>query len=39
MATHGLTGFRKMFFGSTTERVLREATVPVLLLTPATDTG
>jgi nucleotide-binding universal stress UspA family protein len=34
MGTHGLTGIRKLFFGSTTERVLRETTVPVLL-TPA----
>src|SRR5918995_2927254 len=32
MSSHGLTGFRKMFFGSTTERVLRETTVPVLVI-------
>ena len=38
MSTHGLTGVRKLFFGSTTERVLRETTVPVLL-TPAQDHG
>jgi nucleotide-binding universal stress UspA family protein len=38
MSTHGLTGVRKLFFGSTTERVLRETTVPVLL-TPAADPG
>jgi nucleotide-binding universal stress UspA family protein len=38
MSTHGLTGVRKLFFGSTTERVLRETTVPVLL-TPASDHG
>ena len=38
MSSHGLTGFRKLFFGSTTERVLRETTVPVLV-TPGTDTG
>jgi len=38
MSTHGLTGVRKLFFGSTTERVLRETTVPVLL-TPAHDPG
>jgi nucleotide-binding universal stress UspA family protein len=38
MSTHGLTGVRKLFFGSTTERVLRETTVPVLL-TPATEEG
>jgi nucleotide-binding universal stress UspA family protein len=38
MGSHGLTGFRKMFFGSTTERVLRETTVPVLV-TPGSDAG
>jgi len=38
MSTHGLTGMRKLFFGSTTERVLRETTVPVLA-TPAVDPG
>jgi nucleotide-binding universal stress UspA family protein len=38
MSSHGLTGLRKMFFGSTTERVLREATVPVLV-TAAGDPG
>jgi nucleotide-binding universal stress UspA family protein len=38
MSTHGLTGVRKLFFGSTTERVLRETTVPVLLV-PALDHG
>jgi nucleotide-binding universal stress UspA family protein len=38
MSTHGLTGFRKLFFGSTTERVLRETTRPVLV-TPAVDPG
>ena len=31
MSSHGLTGVRKLFFGSTTERVLRRATVPVLV--------
>jgi nucleotide-binding universal stress UspA family protein len=35
MGTHGLTGVRKLFFGSTTERVLRETTVPVLVAPPA----
>ena len=30
MGTHGLSGYRKMFFGSTTERVLRHTTIPVL---------
>ena len=38
MSSHGLTGARKLFFGSTTERVLRETTVPVLV-TPAADAG
>lgn len=38
MSTHGLTGARKFFFGSTTERVLRETAVPVLA-TPATEYG
>lgn len=37
MSTHGLTGMRKMFFGSTTERVLRETTVPVLATPPAEE--
>jgi bacillithiol biosynthesis cysteine-adding enzyme BshC len=34
MSSHGLTGARKLFFGSTTERVLRETTVPVLVTPP-----
>jgi len=38
MSTHGLTGMRKLFFGSTTERVLRETTKPVLV-TPPVDPG
>ena len=38
MGSHGSTGFRKLFFGSTTERVLRETIVPVLV-TPAEDAG
>ena len=38
MASHGLSGFRKLFFGSTTERVLRETTVPTLV-TSGADTG
>src|SRR5688572_15900911 len=29
MSSHGATGFRKLFFGSTTERVLRETIAPV----------
>jgi nucleotide-binding universal stress UspA family protein len=38
MSSHGLTGARKLFFGPTTERVLRETTVPVLV-TPPVDPG
>lgn len=38
MSTHGVTGMRKLFFGSTTERVLRETTIPVLA-TPPTEEG
>jgi nucleotide-binding universal stress UspA family protein len=38
ISTHGLTGVRKLFFGSTTERVLRETTRPVLV-TPPVDPG
>ncbi len=38
MSSHGLTGPRKLFFGSTTERVLRATTVPVLV-TPAVEPG
>jgi len=34
ISSHGRTGMRKAFFGSTTERVLRETTVPILV-TPA----
>ena len=36
MASHGSTGFRKLFFGSTTERVRRETRVPVRV-TPGGD--
>ena len=35
MSTHGLTGMRKLFFGSTTERVLRETPIPVLVTPPS----
>lgn len=38
MSSHGLTGVRKLFFGSTTERVLRAAEVPVLV-SRAADAG
>lgn len=36
MGTHGLGGFKKLFFGSTTEQVLRRVTIPVLAIPPAT---
>lgn len=32
MGTHGLTGYRKMILGSVAERVLRNATAPVLVV-------
>lgn len=38
MSSHGASGVRKLFFGSTTERVLRETTVPVLV-TPGAGRG
>ena len=38
VSSHGLTGMRKLFFGSTTERILRETTQPVLI-TPPVDPG
>ncbi|HLG57580.1 MAG TPA: universal stress protein [Vicinamibacterales bacterium] len=31
MSSHGRSGVRKLFFGSTTERVLRETSIPVLI--------
>jgi len=38
MSTHGLTGIRKLLLGSTTERVLRETAIPVLV-TPTVNPG
>ena len=38
MSSRGNSGVRKLFFGATTERVLRETTIPVLV-TPAHDLG
>jgi len=38
MSERGQTGARKQFFGATTERVLRETAVPVLV-TPSADPG
>jgi len=37
MGAHGLTGVRKAFFGSTTARVLKRATVPLLVVPASTD--
>jgi nucleotide-binding universal stress UspA family protein len=34
LGTHGSSGVRKLFFGSTTEQVLREASIPVLTVPP-----
>jgi nucleotide-binding universal stress UspA family protein len=34
MGTQGLSGAGRLFFGSTTERVLRDATVPILAVPP-----
>jgi nucleotide-binding universal stress UspA family protein len=34
IATHGLSGYRKWLLGSTTEKVLRQTTVPVLVAPP-----
>jgi nucleotide-binding universal stress UspA family protein len=39
MSSRGHTGVRKMFFGSTTERVLRDAFVPVLVTPPHLPAG
>jgi nucleotide-binding universal stress UspA family protein len=39
MSSHGHTGVRKMFFGSTTERVLRETFVSVLVTPPEPPVG
>jgi nucleotide-binding universal stress UspA family protein len=38
MSTKGASGIRKLLFGSTTERVLRDTQVPVAV-TPASDAG
>ena len=38
IATHGLSGYRKMLLGSTTEQVLRQTTVPVLVAPPPEQT-
>ena len=38
IATHGLSGYRRLLLGSTTEKVLRQTTVPVLLAPPPEQT-
>ena len=38
MSTHGASGVRKAMFGSTTERVLRDTNIPVIV-TPSHDPG
>jgi nucleotide-binding universal stress UspA family protein len=35
MGSHGLSGIQKVFFGSTTEQVLRKVNVPVLAIPPS----
>lgn len=39
LSSHGRSGLRKLFFGSTTERVLRETTIPVLVTPDAKPTS
>jgi nucleotide-binding universal stress UspA family protein len=39
MGTHGLTGATRVFLGSTTEKVLRHAHVPVLTIPPTRSAG
>ena len=39
MGAHGLTGVRKAYFGSTTARVLRRTTVPLLVVPGTADVG
>jgi nucleotide-binding universal stress UspA family protein len=38
MSSRGLSGVRRLFFGATTERVLRETSVPVLVTPPTAAT-
>jgi nucleotide-binding universal stress UspA family protein len=37
MGTHGRSGYRRTFFGSVTEQVLRRSSVPVLAVPPSSD--
>ena len=34
IASHGLTGWRRLVFGSVTEKVMRQATCPILTIVP-----
>jgi nucleotide-binding universal stress UspA family protein len=34
IASHGLTGWRRLVFGSVTEKVMRQAPCPVLIIVP-----
>lgn len=38
IGTQGLSGFQKLFFGSTTEQVLRRVAIPVLAIPPSKGT-
>jgi nucleotide-binding universal stress UspA family protein len=38
IATHGLSGYRRLLLGSTTEKVLRQTAVPVLVAPPPEQT-
>jgi nucleotide-binding universal stress UspA family protein len=38
MSTHGRSGLRRLAFGSITDRVLRESTVPILIVRAPTGT-
>jgi nucleotide-binding universal stress UspA family protein len=38
IGAHGLSGYRKLLLGSTTEKVLRQTTVPVLVVPPPEQT-
>jgi nucleotide-binding universal stress UspA family protein len=38
IGTHGLSGVKKLFFGSTTDHVLQHVTIPVLAIPPSTRT-
>lgn len=39
ISTHGLSGWRKFFFGSVTEKVAKSTSIPVLLIHPPAEEG